>query len=245
MKLETRAVVKRYGAFTALDGASFQTGDDARVVALLGPSGGGKSTLLRVLGGLLVPEEGDVLVDGQAVPHDPEGALAVLRQNGFVFQGYNLFPHLTALQNVTLPLTVVHGQSEAKARERALELLTRLGLAEHLHKRPAELSGGQQQRAAIARALASRPRLLLLDEPTSALDPVMTGEVLDVIRELAHEGQQIVLATHELSFARQVADWVVFLAQGQVIESCPAIKFFDDPLSSLAKEYLTALSKYR
>lgn len=245
MKLETRAVVKRYGAFTALDGASFQTGDDARVVALLGPSGGGKSTLLRVLGGLLVPEEGDVLVDGQAVPHDPEGALAVLRQNGFVFQGYNLFPHLTALQNVTLPLTVVHGQSEAKAQERALELLTRLGLAEHLHKRPAELSGGQQQRAAIARALASKPRLLLLDEPTSALDPVMTGEVLDVIRELAHEGQQIVLATHELSFARQVADWVVFLAQGQVIESCPAIKFFDDPLSSLAKEYLTALSKYR
>lgn len=245
MKLETRAVVKRYGAFTALDGASFQTGDDARVVALLGPSGGGKSTLLRVLGGLLVPEEGDVLVDGQAVPHDPEGALAVLRQNGFVFQGYNLFPHLTALQNVTLPLTVVHGQSEPKAQERALELLTRLGLAEHLHKRPAELSGGQQQRAAIARALASKPRLLLLDEPTSALDPVMTGEVLDVIRELAHEGQQIVLATHELSFARQVADWVVFLAQGQVIESCPAIKFFDDPLSSLAKEYLTALSKYR
>ncbi|HAL71657.1 MAG TPA: glutamine ABC transporter ATP-binding protein [Verrucomicrobiales bacterium] len=245
MKLEARAVVKRYGAFAALDGASFQTGDDAKVVALLGPSGGGKSTLLRVLGGLLVPEEGTVLVNGQELPHDEEGTLQVLRQNGFVFQGYNLFPHLTALQNVTLPLTAVHGQTPEAARQRAIELLTRLGLASHLHKRPAELSGGQQQRAAIARALASRPRLLLLDEPTSALDPVMTGEVLDVIRELAQEGQQIVLATHEISFARLVADWVVFLANGQVVESCPAAKFFDDPTSSYAKEYLTALTKYR
>lgn len=245
MKLETRSVVKRYGAFTALNGASFQTGDDARVVVLLGPSGGGKSTMLRVLGGLIVPEEGAVLVNDEELPHDEEGALVVLRQNGFVFQGYNLFPHLTALQNVSLPLKVVHGQSEADALKRAEELLNRLGLRGHFHKRPAELSGGQQQRAAIARALASRPRLLLLDEPTSALDPVMTGEVLDVIRELAGDGQQIVLATHELSFARQVADWVVFLAQGQVFESCPAVKFFDDPSSSFAKEYLTAITKYR
>ncbi|TDU62518.1 amino acid ABC transporter ATP-binding protein (PAAT family) [Prosthecobacter fusiformis] len=245
MKLETRSVVKRYGAFHALDKASFQTGDDARVVVLLGPSGGGKSTMLRVLGGLLVPEEGSVLVDEEELPHEAEGALRVLRQNGFVFQGYNLFPHLTALQNVTLPLTAVHGQTETAARQRAVELLTRLGLAEHMRKRPAELSGGQQQRAAIARALASKPRLLLLDEPTSALDPVMTGEVLDVIRELVQEGQQIVLATHELSFARQIADWVVFLAKGSVFESCPAVKFFDDPTSSFAKDYLTAVTKYR
>lgn len=245
MKLETRAVVKRYGEFNALNGASFQTGEDARVVALLGPSGGGKSTLLRVLGGLLVPEEGSVLVNDVALPKDPEGALEALRQNGFVFQGYNLFPHLTALQNVTLPLMVVHGQSEQAAQQRGQELLTRLGLFDHQHKRPAELSGGQQQRAAIARALAPKPRLLLLDEPTSALDPVMTGEVLDVIRELAQEGQQIVLATHEISFARQVADWVVFLANGTVQESSTSVKFFYDPMSSLAKEYLTALTKYR
>ncbi len=245
MKLETRKVVKRYGDFIALDEASFQTGDDARVVALLGPSGGGKSTLLRVLGGLLVPEAGEVRVNDQVLPQDDAGALLGLRQNGFVFQGYNLFPHLTALQNVTLPLTAVHGQPAEAAHRRATELLDRLGLAQHLHKRPAELSGGQQQRAAIARALASKPRLLLLDEPTSALDPVMTGEVLDVIRELAQEGQQIVLATHEISFARLVADWVVFLAQGKVVESCPAVKFFDDPSSSYAKEYLTALTKYR
>ncbi|MBB5039557.1 amino acid ABC transporter ATP-binding protein [Prosthecobacter dejongeii] len=245
MKLETRKVVKRYGDFIALDEASFQTGDDARVVALLGPSGGGKSTLLRVLGGLLVPEAGEVRVNDQMLPQDDAAALLGLRQNGFVFQGYNLFPHLTALQNVTLPLTVVHGQPADAAHRRATELLDRLGLAQHLHKRPAELSGGQQQRAAIARALASKPRLLLLDEPTSALDPVMTGEVLDVIRELAQEGQQIVLATHEISFARLVADWVVFLAQGKVVESCSAVKFFDDPSSSYAKEYLTALTKYR
>lgn len=245
MKLETRQVIKRYGSFAALDGASFQTDDDAKVVVLLGPSGGGKSTLLRVLGGLLIPDEGDVRVNEQTLPQDPAGALNTLRQNGFVFQSYNLFPHLTALQNVALPLTAVHGQTTAQAEKRALELLTRLGLSEHTHKRPAELSGGQQQRAAIARALASRPRLLLLDEPTSALDPVMTGEVLDVIRELAQEGQQIVLATHEVSFAKQVADWVVFLADGKILESRPAIKFFTEPMSSFAKEYLTAILKYR
>lgn len=245
MKLEAASVVKRFGDFTALNGVSFQTGDDARVIVLLGPSGGGKSTLLRVLGGLLLPESGTVTVDGKELPHDETAALQTLRQNGFVFQGYNLFPHLTALQNVMLPLTVVHRQEADAARQRSEVLLTRLGLAAHMHKRPAELSGGQQQRAAIARALAAKPRLLLLDEPTSALDPVMTGEVLDVIRELAQEGQQIVLATHELSFAKLVADWVVFLAEGQVQESVQATKFFNDPMSSFAKDYLTALTRYR
>jgi polar amino acid transport system ATP-binding protein len=245
MKLESRKVTKRYGSFLALDGTSFQTGDDARVVALLGPSGGGKSTLLRVLGGLLLPEAGEVLVDGSPLPHDPEAALVALRKNGFVFQGYNLFPHLSALQNIVLPLRAVHGWSSQEANARAVELLTRLGLAEHQHKRPAELSGGQQQRAAIARALAPKPGLLLLDEPTSALDPVMTGEELDVIRELAEGGQQIVLATHEISFAKKVADWVVFLAQGRVEESCTAEQFFEQPTSPLAREYLQGLSKYR
>jgi polar amino acid transport system ATP-binding protein len=245
MKLETRQVTKRYGGFLALDGASFQTGNDSRVVALLGPSGGGKSTMLRVLGGLLLPESGEVLVDDQPLPREPEAALLALRRNGFVFQGYNLFPHLSALQNIVLPLRVVHGVGEHEANERAVELLTRLGLAEHRHKRPAELSGGQQQRAAIARALAPKPSLLLLDEPTSALDPVMTGEVLDVIRELAEDGQQIVLATHEISFARKVADWVVFLARGRVEESCSAKQFFEQPASALAQEYLQGLSRYR
>jgi polar amino acid transport system ATP-binding protein len=245
MKLEARDLVKRYGASTALAGATFATGDDARVVALLGPSGGGKSTLLRVLGSLLVPDSGAVLQDGVELPHDQAGALMMLRRNGFVFQGYNLFPHLTALRNVALPLTVVHGLTMPAAEERAREWLARLGLAEHQHKRPAELSGGQQQRAAIARALAPAPKLLLLDEPTSALDPVMTGEVLEVIRALAVSGQQIILATHEVSFARLVADWVVFLAEGGVAESCSADSFFNHPKSTMARRYLEGLAKYR
>lgn len=245
MKLEARTVTKRYGAHAALDGASFTTGDEARVIALLGPSGGGKSTLLRVLGCLLVPDAGSISLDSTILPHDEEGALKARRKNGFVFQGYNLFPHLTALQNIALPLREVHGMDESAAAQRATELLHRLGLAGHENKRPSQLSGGQQQRAAIARALAPKPRLLLLDEPTSALDPVMTGEVLDVIRELAEAGQSIILATHEISFARKVADWVVFLAAGKVQESSPAAEFFTQPKTELAQQYLVGLSKYR
>lgn len=245
MKLEAREVVKAFGQHRALDGVTFTTQSDARVVALLGPSGGGKSTLLRVLGCLLVAEQGSVMLDGKVLPHDEAGALAERRTNGFVFQGYNLFPHLTALENVALPLRIVHGFEPAKAEARAREMLGRLGLIGHEMKRPAELSGGQQQRAAIARALAPTPRLLLLDEPTSALDPVMTGEVLDVIRELAENGQQIVLATHEVSFAQEVADWVIFLAQGRVQESSAAKDFFTEPRTDLARDYLRGLARYR
>ena len=245
MRLEGTDLIKTFGEHKALNGATFSTSDEANVVALLGPSGGGKSTLLRVIGCLLVPESGQVSLDGNILPHDPDGALAERRKNGFVFQGYNLFPHLTALENIALPLRTVHGMPSKDAKHRAEELLERLGLADHALKRPAQLSGGQQQRAAIARALAPRPHLLLLDEPTSALDPVMTGEVLDVIRELAETGQKIVLATHEISFARQVADWVVFLAEGRVVESAPASTFFAHPSSSLAQRYLEGLSKYR
>ncbi len=245
MRLEARDLVKTYGSMRALDGASFATGDQQRVVALLGPSGGGKSTLLRVLGCLLVADGGKVYVDGKELPHDEAGALMARRGNGFVFQGYNLFPHLSALENVALPLRIVHGWPAEEAESRAREMLARLGLQEHVMKRPAELSGGQQQRAAIARALAPRPGLLLLDEPTSALDPVMTGEVLEVIRELAEGGQQIVLATHEVAFARKVADWVVFLAAGQVVESRAAEDFFSSPQSDMAQAYLSELGRYR
>jgi polar amino acid transport system ATP-binding protein len=245
MKLEAREVVKQFGKSVALAGATFATAANARVVALLGPSGGGKSTLLRVLGSLLVPESGVVLQDDAELPRDPEGALRTLRRNGFVFQGYNLFPHLTAWQNVALPLHAVHGVSSEAAQAQAREWLERLDLGDHLHKRPAELSGGQQQRAAIARALAPQPKLLLLDEPTSALDPVMTGEVLEVIRGLAEGGQQIVLATHEVSFAREVADWVIFLADGRVEESLQAAAFFTGATSAVAQNYLSGLSKYR
>ena len=245
MRLEAKEIVKAFGTHRALDGVSFRTESDARVVALLGPSGGGKSTLLRVLGCLLVPESGELHLDGQGLPQDEAGALRERRKNGFVFQGYNLFPHLTALENVALPLRVVHGVTPENAEVRAREMLGRLGLLGHEMKRPAELSGGQQQRAAIARAHAPTPRLLLLDEPTSALDPVMTGEVLDVITELAANGQQIVLATHEISFARDVADWVVFLAQGRVQESRAAKDFFSAPQTELARQYMAGLAKYR
>jgi len=245
MRLEAHEVTKHFAHHAALDGANFSTAGDAGVVALLGPSGGGKSTLLRVLGCLLVPDSGDVLIDGEKLPHDETGALLARRRNGFVFQGYNLFPHLSALENVALPLRCVHGLTADAAEARGVELLARLGLQGQEKKRPAEMSGGQQQRAAIARALAPKPRLLLLDEPTSALDPVMTAEVLDVVRELAEGGQQIVLATHEVSFARRVADWVIFLAAGRVEESSAAVDFFESPDSTIAQQYLEGLSRYR
>jgi polar amino acid transport system ATP-binding protein len=245
MRLEARELRRCLGNTQALDGVTFSTGDEQRVVALLGPSGGGKSTLLRVLGCLLVADGGDVMVDGVHLPHDEAEALSARRRNGFVFQGYNLFPHLSAQENVALPLREVHGWSPSDAAARATEMLTRLGLADHAAKRPAQMSGGQQQRAALARALAPKPTLLLLDEPTSALDPVMTGEVLDVVRELAEAGQQIVLATHEVAFARKVADWVIFLAAGRVVESRSAADFFGNPQSDLAREYLRELGRYR
>jgi polar amino acid transport system ATP-binding protein len=245
MHVEAQGLVKQFGTHRALDGVSFSTGPQARVVVLLGPSGGGKSTLLRVLGCLLTADSGRVLLDGAELPHDERSAEAERRRNGFVFQGYNLFPHLTALENVALPLRVVHGMAADAAEARAQTMLARLGLEGHALKRPAEMSGGQQQRAAIARALAPEPQLLLLDEPTSALDPVMTGEVLEVVQELADRGQQIVLATHEVSFAKKVADWVVFLAQGQVQESVSAADFFHQPQHPMAQEYLAGLAKYR
>lgn len=245
MKLEARGVTKRYGGHFALNGVDFETGDEARVVALLGPSGGGKSTLLRVLGCLLAPDSGTIRLDGRALPNEEAQTLIERRQNGFVFQGYNLFPHLSALENIALPLREVHQMSAGAAHARGMELLSRLGLSDHGHKRPAELSGGQQQRAAIARALAPKPRLLLLDEPTSALDPVMTGEVLDVIGELAAEGQHIVLSTHEIAFARQVSDTVVFLSEGKAVETTATRRFFEEPTTEAARSYLQGLSKYR
>lgn len=245
MKLEAEGLRKQFGSHAALADVTFATDETSRVVALLGPSGGGKSTLLRVIGCLVVADRGVLRIDGKTLPVDECGVLKERRRNGFVFQGYNLFPHLSALQNIVLPLRQVHGMAEDEAQDRALALLDRLGLRSHQHKRPAQLSGGQQQRAAIARALAPAPRLLLLDEPTSALDPVMTGEVLDVIQELASEGQQIVLATHEVSFAKRVADWVVFLADGRVDESSPSARFFEHPRSHAAAAYLEGLSRYR
>jgi polar amino acid transport system ATP-binding protein len=245
MKLEAQDLTKRYGAHAALNGASFSVPAEVGCLVLLGASGSGKSTLLRVLGSLLAPDSGVVHVGDQQLDWDEEAAQAQRRANGFVFQSFNLFPHFTALENVALPLRVVHGVSEGDARTRAVDVLEQFGLGIHLEKRPSELSGGQQQRVALARAIAPKPKLLLLDEPTSALDPMMTQDVLDLIRALAEGGQRIVLSTHEIAFARKVADWVLFLEHGKVVESATAKEFFAAPKHETAKEFLEALTRYR
>ena len=243
MKLEFDAVTKRYGDHTVLDAITAQL-EFPHVLALLGPSVGGKSTLLRVIGGLESPETGSLTIDGQRVPTG-EKPLRTFRSNiGTVFQSWNLFPHLDALANIMLPLTAVHGLAAEAARDRSLELLERLHLTGHGHKRPAELSGGQRQRVAIARAVAIHPRLLLLDEPTSALDPEMTAEVLEVIADLKSEGRTFILVTHAMNFARSIADQVAFLVDGRIVEQGSAQAFFYAPQSETAQRFLAKVLKY-
>jgi len=220
MLLDIRNLVQRFGATTVLDGLELTTGAVGALV-LVGPSGGGKSTLLRILAGLDVPTSGSVVFDGEPLPRDEKALRAYRRTVGTVFQAYNLFPHLTAMENLLLPLVHVHGLSEADARERVREPLARFRLADHAHKRPAELSGGQKQRIAILRAIVVRARRLFLDEPTSALDPEMTAEVLEMIGELKDLGTQFVLVTHEMGFARRVADEVAFVGEGRVLAHGP------------------------
>ena len=183
MHLRLAGVVKRYNGLAALDGVSLQL-SEARTIVLIGPSGGGRSTLLRVLAGLEMPDQGSVEIDGAVLTYGEEQLIRHRRGIGTVFQAFNLFPHLTALENVTLPLVQAHGYGKASAQEDAMQLLRRFQLEAHARKRPFELSGGQQQRVAIVRAVAVKPRFLLFDEPTSALDPEMTAEVLDIIAEL-------------------------------------------------------------
>ncbi len=246
MRITAQRLFKRYGEHAALDGVSFEVPAEAGTVALLGPSGSGKSTLLRVLGSLLLADDGSASLGGQALSHREAEALKQRRGNGFVFQSFNLFPHLTALENVALPLRAVHrigGWTCARtARWKSWSVSISPTTRKNILPSPA---GGQQQRVALARAIAPRPKLLLLDEPTSALDPMMTQEVLEVIRTLAESGQQIVLSTHEISFAHRVADWIVFLDRGRVIESSPAKPFFNEPDSELARQFLEALTRYR
>ena len=198
--------------------------------------------MLRVLGGLEEVDEGRVRIGGVVL--ESEGLLAHRRRNGFLFQAFNLFPHLTAVENIVLPLVKVHGRGEAEAEKRAMECLERFGLTDHAAKRPGQMSGGQQQRVGIARAIAHEPELLILDEPTSALDPEMTAEVLDVIRELAEAGQAIVLSTHEMGFARAVGDRVVFLAAGKVVEEGAGEEVFGDTQSGEARRFLARVMKY-
>jgi len=244
MNIELSDLSKRYGETHALRGIDLKVEDPVRVLALIGPSGGGKSTLLRLLGGLEKPEQGTVSIGGERLATDESGLLAHRRGNGYLFQAFNLFPHFSALENVMLPLTEVHALSKQEARDLAMAGLDRFGLADHACKHPAEMSGGQQQRVALARAIAIRPGLLLLDEPTSALDPEMTAEVLEVIEELCRDGQEIVLSTHEMGFARAVADEVVFLADGRIVEQAPAERIFDRPESEVVASFFSRVMRY-
>ena len=243
MKLDVRRVTKRYGDTRALDGLTLPVGS-ARVLVLIGPSGGGKSTLLRVLGGLEPADDGTVEINGHALPADPLALQHYRRRNGFLFQQFNLFPHLTARRNIVLPLEKVHGHPPAEALAIAEQALERFGLLEHAGKLPAQLSGGQQQRVGIARAVAHQPEVLFLDEPTSALDPEMTAEVLELIQELAVAGQDIILSTHEMGFARAVADQVAFVAAGKIEELSPPAALFGAPQSALCQRFLSRVMRY-
>lgn len=243
MKLEALHLRKTYGATAALNDLTLRV-EQASVLALIGPSGGGKSTLLRVLSGLETPDEGTVSINGEELGRTAAAQQAYLRRNGFLFQQFNLFPHLSAHRNVTLPLEKVRGLSPEAACARADEVLGRLGLGPHAHKMPAELSGGQQQRAGIARAIAARPEVLFLDEPTSALDPEMTAEVLEVIQELAEAGQDIILSTHEMGFARAVAGQVAFVAAGRIEETAAPNVLFNSPQTAACQRFLSKVMRY-
>jgi polar amino acid transport system ATP-binding protein len=243
MHLRLTGVVKRYAGQAALYGVSLQL-SEARTIVLIGPSGGGKSTLLRVLAGLELPDEGSVEIDGEPLLYDEEHLIKHRRGIGTVFQSFNLFPHLTALENVTLPLVQAHGYGRGAAQEYAMGLLRRFKLEAHAGKMPLELSGGQQQRVAIVRAVAVKPRFLLFDEPTSALDPEMTAEVLDLIDDLRSEGRELILVTHNMGFAKQVADHCLFLSAGKILESGPAEQLFSAPQSAELKGFLGRVLKY-
>lgn len=234
---------KRFGAHQALEGLSLQL-EDVHSLVLIGPSGGGKTTLLRILAGLATPDAGEVELDGVAVPVEEAALQRYRRTVGVVFQAFNLFPHLTAMQNITLPLEKVHGYAPEQAREVALRLLTRFQLRAHAEQKPGALSGGQRQRVAIARAVAFKPRVLLFDEPTSALDPEMTAEVLDMIRGLRADGQDLILVTHEMGFARLVADRAAFLAQGRILECGTTAQVFTSPSTAACREFLARVLKY-
>ncbi|GGP80745.1 amino acid ABC transporter ATP-binding protein [Saccharothrix coeruleofusca] len=235
--LSVRGLVKRYGERTVLDGVDLDVREH-EVVVLIGSSGSGKSTLLRCVDLLEELDDGQVLLDGRDVSDPRVDADVARRAMGVVFQAFNLFPHMSVLDNVTLASRVVHGVPREQAERRARELLTRVGLAEHATAYPDRLSGGQQQRVAIARALAHEPRLLLLDEITSALDPELVGEVLALVRELAGQGRTILMATHEMGFARQVADRVCFLDGGKLVESGPPEQVLGDPVHERTRQFL-------
>jgi polar amino acid transport system ATP-binding protein len=238
--LEVRGVTKAFGANEVLHGVDLSV-DEHQAVALIGASGSGKSTLLRCIDLLIEIDDGDILLDGEVITDPSVDPVPVRRRLGLVFQAYNLFPHLSVLENIVLGDRYAHGASREEARERGRRLLARFGLAGREDERPEDLSGGQQQRVAIARAFAGRPRALLLDEVTSALDPELVGEVLEAVRALKEEGVTMLIATHEMSFAREVADMVAFLHEGRILELGPPEQVLVDPERPETKRFLRRL----
>jgi polar amino acid transport system ATP-binding protein len=238
--IEIRDISKSYGALSVINSLTMSV-EEHQVVSLIGPSGSGKSTLLRCINGLESIDHGEILVDGDRITGPGVDLNALRRDIGIVFQGYNLFPHMTVLDNVMLAPIQVLKQSKAVAEERALELLKRFGLAEKAKEYPDRMSGGQQQRVAIVRALAMDPMLLLLDEITSALDPELVSEVLNIVRELANEGMTMLLATHEMGFAREVSSKVCFLCGGSVYEEGPPEQIFGDPQRDRTRTFLRSI----
>jgi polar amino acid transport system ATP-binding protein len=242
--IEVRGVTKAFGEVPVLRGIDLVVPEHG-AVALIGASGSGKSTLLRCIDLLEPIDDGDVLLDGAVVTDPSVEPVAVRRSLGMVFQAFNLFPHLTALENVALAPVRAQGLGRAEARERAAELLARFGLAGREGERPDNLSGGQQQRVAIARALATRPRALLLDEITSALDPELVGEVLEVVRDLKAQGTTMLVTTHEMGFARDVADEVCFLHEGRILERGAPAAVLDAPERPETQRFLRRLLEAR
>src|SRR5512137_432038 len=238
--VEASAVTKSYGAFRALDRVSFHILEGETVVVIV-PSGSGKSTLLRSINRLESIDAGTLLVDGVDLG-DPRADIAKVREEvGMVFQSFNLFPHRTVLENLTLAQEVVRRRPPREAREKALGLLAKVGIAEKAGAYPGKLSGGQQQRVAIARALAMDPKMMLFDEPTSALDPEMIGEVLEVMKTLAREGMTMAVVTHEMGFAREVADRVLFMDRGAILEEGTPEHFFARPAQERARLFLSQI----
>ncbi|MGQ5426380.1 amino acid ABC transporter ATP-binding protein [Thermophilibacter sp. ZX-H3] len=238
--IELRHVDKHYGDLHVLRDVSL-TVARGEVLVVIGPSGSGKSTLCRTINRLETIDSGEILIEGEPLPQEGRELARMRAELGMVFQQFNLFAHMTILDNVTLGPREVLGQGREEAERYAMELLERVGVGEQAHKVPAQLSGGQQQRAAIARSLAMRPKAMMFDEPTSALDPEMINEVLDVMVELARGGMTMVVVTHEMSFARRVADRVVFMADGQIVEEGSPDEFFDHPKTQRARDFLDSI----
>ncbi|MDO8389641.1 MAG: amino acid ABC transporter ATP-binding protein [Actinomycetota bacterium] len=236
-KLSIRNVRKSFGAKVVLDDVSLDV-EEHGVVCLIGASGSGKSTLLRCINLLEPVDDGEIVLDGLDISEPGLDPDPIRRRIGMVFQSYNLFPHMSVLHNVTLGPAKVLRTDKAEARAHALELLARFGLDDKAHAYPDQLSGGQQQRVAIVRALAMRPELMLLDEVTAALDPVLVGEVLNVIRDMRGQGMTMILATHEMGFAKEIADLVCFLKDGVILESAPPAKLFSSPDRPETAEFL-------